>query len=398
MKKKNNYFLIITLLVNILTVVACSNAEKKQQKVIQKAINRDSLALVYNADEGDSVIHEIMLRLHERSGFNGNVLVAKKGKILYQNTFGWADYLMRDSLKIDSRFELASASKPFTAIGIMKLVEKGKLSLDQTVNDFYPEFPYPDVTISQLLSHRSGLPDYIYFLDGIWEDKKVGVTNQEAMRLLIEHKPMRYGVPDGKHFYNNTNFMVLASIIEKVTGQDFAVYMQDEIFQPAGMKNTAFLSKAIYDKIPTDVVGHDKIWRRSVVQNFLDGPLGDKGMYSTVQDLYLFDLALRDGRVVNPALADSTYVERTGKLDRSLFGYGYGWRLFEYPDNPIVYHTGWWHGFKSLYVRDLKNEITIVLLTNMANNSLNNLDKLYEHLEMPVLRKGVYNASGQRIK
>ena len=398
MKKKNNYFLIITLLVNILTVVACSNAEKKQQKVIQKAINRDSLALVYNADEGDSVIHEIMLRLHERSGFNGNVLVAKKGKILYQNTFGWADYLMRDSLKIDSRFELASASKPFTAIGIMKLVEKGKLSLDQTVNDFYPEFPYPDVTISQLLSHRSGLPDYIYFLDGIWEDKKVGVTNQEAMRLLIEHKPMRYGVPDGKHFYNNTNFMVLASIIEKVTGQDFAVYMQDEIFQPAGMKNTAFLSKAIYDKIPTDVVGHDKIWRRSVVQNFLDGPLGDKGMYSTVQDLYLFDLALRDGRVVNPALADSTYVERTWKLDRNLFGYGYGWRLFEYPDNPIVYHTGWWHGFKSLYVRDLKNEITIVLLTNMANNSLNNLDKLYEHLEMPVLRKGVYNASGQRIK
>ena len=73
---------------NILTVIACSNAEKKQQKVVQKAINRDSLALIYNVDEGDSVIHEIMLRLHERSGFNGNVLVAKKGKILYQNTFG----------------------------------------------------------------------------------------------------------------------------------------------------------------------------------------------------------------------------------------------------------------------------------------------------------------------
>ncbi|WP_257094650.1 serine hydrolase [Sphingobacterium sp. E70] len=111
--------------------------------------------------------------------------------------------------------------------------------------------------------------------------------------MLTEFKPNRYGAPGGRFFYNNSNFMVLGAIIEKVSKQDYATYMKDSVFNVAGMTNTAALSKAVYDKIPTNVIGHDKVWRRSVVQNFQDGPLGDKGVYSTVRDLYRFDLALR---------------------------------------------------------------------------------------------------------
>lgn len=375
---------------------SCSSPEAKQRKIEekqQKQEEKDSIALVYHSGEADQEIDAYMQRLHQRSAFNGNVLVAKKGKIIYQNTFGWADYLHKDSLKITSKFELASVSKPLTGLGILKLVEEEKLQLDQTVNDFFPEFPYPDITIRMLLTHRSGLPNYIYFSEDAWPDRSKAMSNMDAMDLLTAHKPMRYGAPDGRFHYNNSNYMVLASIIEKVTGQDFAVYMKACVFDPAGMKNTAVLSKAVYEKIPTDVIGHDRVWRRSVVQNYLDGPVGDKGIYSTVQDLFLLDIALREGRVVDKTLLDSAYVPRND-AKHGLFSYGYGWRTFSPEEAQIVYHTGWWHGFRTLYVRDLTNDITIVLLANMVNGSLVKLDDLYRILKMPVLRQNAYNANG----
>ncbi|MCL7988790.1 beta-lactamase family protein [Sphingobacterium sp. lm-10] len=388
-------FILSYFLFSVLICVSCASSEEKQAQAEQQQANLDSIALVYDPANADPEIDQFMRNLH-RKGFNGNVLVAKKGKIIYQNAFGWANYLLKDSLNVNSKFELASVSKPLTGVGVMQLVEAGKLRLDQTVTEFFPEFPFPGVTIQQLLSHRSGLPNYVYFSEDHWKDRKKGMSNMDAMALLAEHKPNRYGAPDGRFHYNNSNFMVLASIVEKVTGQDFAVYMKEHVFKPAGMKNTAILSRAVYEKIPTDVIGHDKTWRRSVVQNYLDGPVGDKGAYSTVQDLFLFDRALRDGRLLKQETQDSSYVARSDAR-RSLFSYGYGWRTFNPADNPIVYHTGWWHGFKSLYVRDLKNDITIVLLTNMANGSLNQLDDLYKILKMPILRQNAYNSNGDLV-
>ncbi|RZF58601.1 serine hydrolase domain-containing protein [Sphingobacterium corticibacterium] len=379
--------------------MSCSSPAAKQKKVEekqQKQQEKDSITLVYNPADADPEIDAFMQNLHRKSAFNGNVLIAKKGKIIYQNTFGWADYLHKDSLKITSKFELASVSKPLTALGVLKLAEEEKLRLDQTVNDFFPDFPYLGITIKMLLSHRSGLPNYIYFSEEAWKDRTKAMNNMDAMDLLIEHKPTRYGAPDGRFHYNNSNYMVLAAIIEKVTGQDFAVYMKESIFNPAGMKNTAVLSKAVYDKIPTDVVGHDRVWRRSVVQNYLDGPVGDKGIYSTVQDLFLLDIALKEGRIVNEAILDSAYVPRSDAR-RSLFSYGYGWRTFSPEKAQVVYHTGWWHGFRNLYVRDLTNDITIVLLSNMVNGSLVKLDDLYKILKMPILRQNAYSANGDFI-
>ncbi|MFD2540587.1 serine hydrolase domain-containing protein [Sphingobacterium chuzhouense] len=393
------HFLKIVIISLFIGLVSCSSPEAKQKKIEQKQQKqeeKDSIALVYKPADGNQELDAFMQNLHRKLAFNGNVLIAKKGKIIYQNTFGWADYLHKDSLKITSKFELASVSKPLTALGVLKLVEEERLRLDQTVNDFFPDFPYPNITIQMLLSHRSGLPNYVYFSEDAWKDRTKAMSNMDAMDLLIEHKPMRYGAPDGRFHYNNSNYMVLASIIEKVTGQDFAVYMKESIFDPAGMKNTAVLSKAVYDKIPTDVIGHDRVWRRSVVQNYLDGPVGDKGIYSTVQDLFLLDIALKDGRVIGEAMLDSAYVPRSD-AKRSLFSYGYGWRTFSPQEAQIVYHTGWWHGFRNLYVRDLTNDITIVLLSNMVNGSLVKLDDLYKILKMPILRQNAYNANGDFI-
>ncbi len=389
---------VVQVLFAISTLISCSTSEEK--KAVKRTIEddkSDSLLLVYDPEKADKRIDEFMKRLHKTRGFNGNVLVASKGKILYQNAIGWADYLHRDSLNINSKFELASVSKPMTATAVLQLVEQGKLKLDQNVKEFFPNFPYDGITVRMLLTHRSGMMNYVYFVDGIFRKEKrnqrKGITNADVMNLIAERKPAPYTQPNRLFHYNNSNYMVLAAIIEKVTGKSYTEYMKENIFIPAGMKNTAVLSKALYDTIPADVVGHDRTWRYSVVQNFLDGPVGDKGIYSTVQDLYLFGHALKEGKLLSKAWQDSAYTGHNN-LVRGHFNYGYGWRTFEGNDHKIVYHTGWWHGFRHIYLRDLTNDVTIVLLTNLTNGSLLQLDELFRIVGMPVVRKSAYNGSG----
>lgn len=355
--------------------------------------------LKYDPKHADKRIDEFMKHLHRVSGFNGNVLVAKNGKIIYENAFGWANYPHMDSLTLDSQFELASISKTLTSTAVLQLMERGKLRLDDSVQRFFPNFPYPGVTIRMLLTHRSGLPNYVYSIDDVFRkehrDQKKGVTNQQMMDLLAQYKPARYNAPDKGYHYNNSNFMVLGSIIEKATGMTYAQYMMENVFKPAGMRHTNVYSKANYDKIPTKVLGHDRnSWRYSVAQNYLDGPVGDKGIYSTVGDLFIFDRALRAGKLIKQSTQDSAYVNRI-PLKNGHFGYGYGWHLFEAPGEKVVYHTGWWHGYRHIFLRDMKEDIVIVLLDNMANASLLHLDDLFKMTGMPVVRLGAYGRDGE---
>jgi CubicO group peptidase (beta-lactamase class C family) len=215
------------------------------------------------------------------------------------------------------------------------------------------------------------------------------------MALIAQYKPKPYSKPNKSFHYNNSNFMVLGSIIEKITGQSYADFVKEHIFKPSGMEHTACYSKAVYDKIPVDVVGHDRgQWRYSVVQNFLDGPVGDKGVYSTVGDLWLYDRSLRAGRLLKQSTMDSAY-QMHNPLIKGHFSYGYGWRIFEAPDKQVIYHTGWWHGFRHIYLRDIKDDITVVLLTNLSNGSLLKLDDLFNAVGMPIVRKSAYNGSGE---
>jgi CubicO group peptidase (beta-lactamase class C family) len=384
-----------------LLLLACSsknkNKDQSQSQITAKPLDTAAL-LAYNPKNADKKIDAVMQELHRTRGFNGNVLVAKKGKIVYEKAIGWADYLHRDSLKIGSQFELASVTKTMTSTAILQLMERGKLKLDDDVKKFFPDFPYDGVTIRLLLTHRSGMMNYVYFIDDIYRkqhlNQRKGLTNAEAMKMIADNKPTRFNEPNKRFLYNNSNFMVLGSIIEKVSGMSYAQYMQENVFKPASMAHTHVYSKAVYDKIPVDVVGHDRgQWRYSVVQNFLDGPVGDKGIYSTVGDLFLFDRALRAGLLLKPATLDSAYVPRNPMV-HGHFSYGYGWRTFTAPGQEVIYHTGWWHGFRHIYLRDMKNDITVVLLTNLANGSLLKLDDLFNTVGMPVVRKSAYNGNG----
>lgn len=395
-----HYLRISLILLTLISLIqACSSdPSEKRKKTILKEEQPDSVTLYYNPKNADKKIDDFMMNLHRKSGFNGNVLVAKNGKIIYERAIGWADHLHRDSLKINSVFELASVSKPFTATAIMMLVEDGKLRLNQNVKEFYPDFPYDSITVELLLTHRSGMMNYVYFVDNLWKSQKknerIGITNQEVMDLIAEHKPKPYMKPNRSFHYNNSNYMVLAAIIEKVSGQKYSEFMAKNIFMPLGMKNTAVYSKAEYDKIPVDVVGHDRTWRRSVAQNFLDGPVGDKGVYSTIHDLYLFDRAMRKNKLLKSQTLDSVYAAHN-PMQRGHFNYGYGWRTFENEKNKVVYHTGWWHGFRHIYLRQLDKDITVILLSNLTNGSLLKLDDLFKMTGMPVVRRSAYLGSGQ---
>jgi CubicO group peptidase (beta-lactamase class C family) len=396
---------VLTFIGCLLLLASCSskhndnyNNTKKISAPVSDPFNPKVL-LAYDPKNGDKAIDNVMMELHRTRAFNGNVLVAKHGKIVYEKAIGWADYLHKDSLKINSQFELASVTKTMTSTAILMLMERGKLKLDQDVRDFFPDFPYEGVTIRLLLTHRSGMMNYVYFTDGLYRsqhlDERKGISNMDEMALIAKYKPRPFNKPDKRFLYNNSNFMVLGSIIEKVSGMPYAQFMKENIFTPACMEHTAVYSKANYDKIPVDVVGHDRgRWRYSVVQNFLDGPVGDKGIYSTVGDLYLYDRALRDGKLLKQSTMDSAYVPRNPFV-HGHFSYGYGWRLFEAPGQEVIYHTGWWHGFRHIFLRDIKDDITIVLLTNLSNGSLLKLDDLFKVTGMPIVRKSAYRGNGE---
>jgi len=388
----SSYFFSCALM-GIVFFAACGSTSQKRTTEDDR---NDSLTLVVHPEKLSKQIDAFVEKLHRTRQFNGNVLVARKGKIIYERAIGWADYLHRDSLKINSVFELASVTKPFTATAILLLVEQGKLKLDQNVKEFFPDFPYEGITIRLLLSHRSGMMNYVYFADDIWKEKMKPMSNMDVMKLIAKHKPAPYAQPDKVFHYNNSNYMVLAAIIEKVTGKSYTYFMENSIFKPLGMKNTHVFSTTVFKKIPIDVVGHDRVWRRSVVQNFLDGPVGDKGIYSTLHDLYLFDQAMRSGKILQKACLDSAYTPRN-PLQYGHFSYGYGWRLFEAPNEQVVYHTGWWHGFRHIFVRDLKNDVTIIFLSNLTNGSLLGLDELYQILHVPVIRRNAYSRAGEYI-
>jgi len=390
---------IYGLFILVLIWISC-NSEVKPRLVFSKPNKPFKPDLTYNPANKSQDIDTFFNHLHAKRGFNGVVLVAKKGKIVYENAFGFANYLKKDSLKMNSRFQLASISKQFTATAILILKDEGKIKLSQPVTDFFPNFPYPQITIKLLLSHRSGLFKYEYFTEKAWKDKHKPMNNFDLMDLIAENKPGMFSKPNLKFYYNNINYAILAAIVEKVTGESLAKFVKERIFEPLGMKNTSIYSKASDTVLPTNLIGYEKSFRTRGESNWLDGVVGDKGVYSTVTDMFIWDQYLYTNKVLNQNSLKDAFTSYS-KLERGHFGYGYGWRIFYLADphldslkresqGKVVYHTGWWHGYQNIFLRDLKNQNTIIIFSNLFNHSLNDLDPLYKVMKMPVIRHAAY--------
>ncbi|ASZ13062.1 beta-lactamase family protein [Chitinophaga pendula] len=303
-----------------------------------------------------------------RSGFNGAILVARKGVVIFEEYKGVENFKTKQPLTDSSSFQLASVSKTFTGMATLWLMEQQKLKLDDTIQQYFPDFPYMGITIRMLLNHRSGLPNYLYFCDSLVKDKKQFLTNEEIIRLMTAHKPPLAHQP-GTHFqYCNTNYMLLAAIIEKVSGQPYATFMEQTFFAPLGMGNT-FVYDPTRAPRPHQTVSH-KYNGQAEPDTNLDGVEGDKGIYSTVQDMLKWDQALYSGKLLKPETLKEAYTPYSNEKP-GIRNYGLGWRLMIYPDSTkIVYHNGWWRGNNTVFYRFIQDSSTLIILGNKYNRGI----------------------------
>jgi CubicO group peptidase (beta-lactamase class C family) len=315
---------------------------------------------------------------YKHKQFNGTVLYAEKGRTIYKGAFGYSDFKKKDTLTTNSAFQLASVSKPLTAFAIMILVENKIISLTDSIENFFPDFPYKKITIEMLLTHRSGLPNYLYFSDYLWPDPKSPISNQDVIELMIKHKPPRYFRPNKKFNYSNTNYCILAAIIEKVSGMSFEKFMEKQIFLPLEMTSTFIYKKGLNFDIPKKVVGYNR-YGKIADNTYLNGVAGDKGVYSSVEDLLKWDRALYLGELLNRTSIEKFYQPPLSK-GKTQFQYGLGWRISTNQNkHKIAYHSGWWKGFKSHYLRDLDSDKVIIVLMNSVSRNriyLNDLKEL----------------------
>lgn len=308
-----------------------------------------------------------------KNNFNGGILIAKNGEVIYEKYSGKIDLRKNDSITSSTPMHIASTSKTFTATAILRLVVEGKLSLNDSLEKYFPRFPYPGVTVKMLLTHRSGIPNYLYFMSnnkwGILPNKKWNrqfATNQDVLRMMYDKRPDPTGKPDGRFNYCNTNYLLLALIIEKLTGKSYPEYMQQHFFIPLQMTNTyVFTLKDTLTATPT-FKNNNNYWEF----DFLDATYGDKNVYTTPQDLLKWDQALYTDQVIRKSLLDSAFAPNNFEKP-SIHNYGMGWRLQLLPNGKkVVYHFGKWHGSNAAFARLTDEKVTIIILGNKFNRAI----------------------------
>ena len=385
-KAKKLFFITIIILV----FIANSCKENKPQKSVEAIIDEkiknfsDSINDIISKKEADKREKKIISFFNKKNKskvFNGNILFAEKGKVIAHYSFGYANFRKKEKLTINHSFQLASASKPITAVATLQLIENGKLNLNDTIQSFFPEFPYRNITIHQLLSHRSGMSQYTHFCDrpdSIWPDKNKTINNNNVLKIMSDIVPLINYPPDYKYYYCNTNYLILASIIEKVSKLDFNSYLKKYIFNPIGMENTIVYDRTNLQELKLPVQGYEG--RIPWEDVYLNGCVGDKGVYSTTMDLLKFDRALKQNLILSDSLKELAFSKKN-KNFRTNNNYGYGFRLkFLKKYGKIVYHTGWWKGFRSYYINVPKKDQTIIVLNNVKRGRFLNIEKLIDLL------------------
>jgi CubicO group peptidase (beta-lactamase class C family) len=375
--------LLLLLTTTALLTFSCkTNSTKteedpKKSKILTK---EDSLALrkSINADTKIAAL-KILIDAKVAAGLNGNVLIAQKDIILYEGAFG----IEKDSIanSRDSKFQLASLSKTFTAVTTMKLVEEGLLGLDNTVQDYYPSFPFAGVSVRSLLSHRSGLPYYQYEFDKKVRSEKLFPSNMDMMNWFSTTvpTPKLFNQPDHFFGYNNTNYAVLAALIEIVTKKPFDLILKEKVLNPAGMKDTFTGVSKDPALQKNKTVGYQ--FGRKLEKDFYDDIMGDKGIYSTTQDLLKWYKVLKSETVLTKESLREMYTPRSFEHP-GLRNYGYGFRLWvnELQQTDYIYHTGWWKGYNTIMFFDLREDFVVILLSNKYNKSIYNIKEIVDVL------------------
>ena len=301
--------------------------------------------------------------------YSGGFIVVKNGRVIYEDYKGFANLKTGKKIDATTPIHLASVSKVLTATAILRLVQQDNITLDQKVTDWLPKFPYKSTTIRTLLNHRSGLQHYANFpglMKKNWNRKKV-LTNQDIYNLLAQNK-FRLKTQNDTHFdYCNTNYVILALIIEKATGLNYRQAMQELIFKPLGMTNSYVFN---YE---TDRETASKSYRGNTIFPWdqFDDLYGDKNIYSTPRDLVKFDMGTYSPEFIKRELLQEAYFSySTIHVAKPIKDYGLGMRMRFLPPNneKMIYHNGWWHGNNTSFIPVKKDTITVVCLGNKYSN------------------------------
>jgi CubicO group peptidase (beta-lactamase class C family) len=290
------------------------------------------------------------------------VMVIKNGEITFQKGYGLANIELKQPVIETTNFRLASVTKQFTAMSILLLIERGKLKYNTALKEIFPDFPEfgSKINIRQLLQHTSGLIDYE---DLIHDSVTIQLKDKDVLDLMMKTNST-YFEPGSQHKYSNSGYALLALTVEKISEKPFRDFLYDNIFKPLEMENTIAFENNI-NEVTNRAYGY------TITENGVDltdqsvtsAVLGDGGIYSSLNDLYLWDQSL-----YTEALIDKKYLQESwtpGKTsDGTEFSYGYGWHLEKRYKSDVVFHTGSTRGFRNIIYRIPEKHFTIVILTN----------------------------------
>ncbi len=355
-----------------------SSANFNKSEVLTDQENLD-LCKIF-ASEKIARIDSLINDYSSKNSFNGNILVALNGFNVYQRSVGYSDPIKKVSSKPESVYQLASVSKQFTAAAIMLLQSDGKLSFDDFLTKYIPELPYRNVTIRQLLHHVGGLPNYMYLTDKYWDNSRPP-NNEDVIGLMARYKLPVFFQPGTRYDYSNTGYVMLATIVQRVSGMSLNDFLQHRVFRPLGMTSTFVYSSAdtSIKRRQTDGFRASRSGYIRIMDTENNGPVGDKGVCTTTGDLFKWDRALYMGSPINQALLDEAFAPIMTPSGKEI-PYGFGFRIRECNGCKVIYHNGLWEGARTNFHRYLDSQNTIIVLNNTSTRINHELVKQIESI------------------
>ena len=358
MKKKSNHSIVKGITLSVLFLLTCVNTTFAQTK--------------------SEKIDKLMSQYSEYGQFNGSVLVANQGKVIYKKGFGMANMEWNIPNQPNTKHRLGSVSKQFTALLILKLVEEGKLTLDKPISNYLPDYPKKTgdvITLHHLLTHTSGIPNYTSF-PNFFKDVSRNPYSPETFVKQFADLPLQF-TPGEKFAYSNSGYFLLGYIIEKVTGKTYEKYLQEIIFTPLKMNNSGYDNSQLILK--NRASGYEKDGKNFVNANFIDMsiPYAAGSLYSTVEDLFLWDQSLYGNQLLSAKSMDLFFGSH---INTGRGKYGYGWFIDDVTNLTknnlrIVKHGGGINGFNTIISRVPTDKNLVVLLNNTGGTNLDEMNK-----------------------
>jgi len=325
-------------------------------------------------------IDALVKQYYDYGQFNGSVLVAQQGKVIFKKGFGMADFEWNIPNTPDTKFRLGSITKQFTSMLILQLVQEGKVKLEGKITDYLPDYPKKTgerITIHQLLTHTSGIPGYTEFPGFFRNMSRDPYTPTEFVKQFADSALLFE--PGARWSYSNSGYFLLGVIIEKITGKTYEQVLQERIFGPLGMKGSGYdHHETILAKRATGYVKEPSGYENAAYLD-MSIPFSAGSLYSTVEDLYTWDQALYTNRLLSDevkTLLFKSYASAFGTMS-----YGYGWMMGYLPVGrssdslSVIQHGGGINGFNTLLCRVPDDKSLIVLLNNTGGSRLGEITR-----------------------